>query len=55
MPSSNFFIMFQKQVQKVFGTVERHLLAQRLFWGRLLCGAKSKELDLADARDSDSF
>jgi hypothetical protein len=21
-------------------------LAQRLFWGRLLCGAKSKELDL---------
>jgi hypothetical protein len=22
------------------------MLAQRLFWGRLLCGAKSKELDL---------
>jgi hypothetical protein len=24
--------------------IEIFLLAQRLFWGRLLCGAKSKEL-----------
>jgi hypothetical protein len=26
--------------------VENPLPAQRLFWGRPLCGAKSKELDL---------
>jgi hypothetical protein len=38
--------MHQKSVLKVFAWVETLLLAQRLFWGRQLCGAKSKELGL---------
>jgi hypothetical protein len=36
--------MGMNQVEKVCAWIESLLLSQRLFWGRRLCGAKSKEL-----------
>jgi hypothetical protein len=34
----------QNKVLRVCAWIESLLLSQRLFWGRPLCGAKSKEL-----------